>query len=137
MSLVDDAAAIVPPAGHDLVLKADAIVGGTHFFPDDPPGAIARKASVEISHELLRNLKISGLASYQVTSYQGQNLSTAYTGSSTGINERVVNATVKAEYSLTRTVVVKASYTYERLKTTVPGSDYTSNIFLLGLRLQR
>ncbi len=100
-------------------------------------GAIARKASVEISHELLRNLKISGLASYQVTSYQGQNLSTAYTGSSTGINERVVNATVKAEYSLTRTVVVKASYTYERLKTTVPGSDYTSNIFLLGLRLQR
>lgn len=48
-----------------------------------------------------------------------------------------MNATVKAEYSLTRTVVVKASYTYERLKTTVPGSDYTSNIFLLGLRLQR
>jgi thiamine-monophosphate kinase len=42
--LVDDAAAIVPPAGHDIVLKADAIVGGTHFFPDDPPGAIARKA---------------------------------------------------------------------------------------------
>ena len=42
--LVDDAAAIVPPAGHDLVLKADAIVGGTHFFPDDPPAAIARKA---------------------------------------------------------------------------------------------
>jgi thiamine-monophosphate kinase len=42
--LVDDAATIVPPAGQDLVLKADAIVGGTHFFPDDPPGAIARKA---------------------------------------------------------------------------------------------
>ncbi|MDQ2083693.1 thiamine-phosphate kinase [Xanthobacteraceae bacterium Astr-EGSB] len=42
--LVDDAAVITPPAGHDLVLKADAIVGGTHFFPDDPPGAIARKA---------------------------------------------------------------------------------------------
>lgn len=42
--LVDDAAVIVPPAGHDLVLKADAIVGGIHFFPDDPPGAIARKA---------------------------------------------------------------------------------------------
>ena len=49
----------------------------------------------------------------------------------------VVTGTVKAEYSLTRSVVVKASYAYERLKTTVQGSDYTANIFLLGLRLQR
>jgi thiamine-monophosphate kinase len=42
--LVDDAATIVPPPGHDLVLKADAVVGGIHFFTDDPPGAIAGKA---------------------------------------------------------------------------------------------
>ena len=100
-------------------------------------GAISRRATLEISHDLLRNVKISGQASYQVTSYQGDNISSTYTGSSSGLNERVVNAGVKAEYSLTRTVVVKASYAYERLKTTVPGSDYTSNIFLLGLRLQR
>ena len=100
-------------------------------------GAITRKATVEITHDLLRNVRISGLASYQVTSYQGQNISSSFTGSSTGLNERMINAGVKAEYSLTRTVVVKASYAYERLKTTVPGSDYTSNIFLLGLRLQR
>jgi thiamine-monophosphate kinase len=42
--LSDDAASLTPPKGHDLVLTADAIVGGVHFFPDDPPGAIARKA---------------------------------------------------------------------------------------------
>ncbi|CAN0376581.1 unnamed protein product, partial [Phaeothamnion confervicola] len=29
---------------HDLVLTADAIVGGVHFFADDPADAIARKA---------------------------------------------------------------------------------------------
>jgi len=100
-------------------------------------GAITRKATVEISHDLLRNVRITGLASYQVTSYQGDNISSSFTGSSTGLNERTLSATVKAEYSLTRTVVVKASYGYERLKTTVPGADYTSNVFLLGLRLQR
>jgi len=100
-------------------------------------GAITRRATVEITHDLLRNVRISGLASYQVTSYQGQNISSSFTGSATGLNERTIAAGVKAEYSLTRTVVVKASYAYERLKTTVPGSDYTSNIFLLGLRLQR
>jgi thiamine-monophosphate kinase len=42
--LADDCAAVTPPAGTDLVLKADAIVGGVHFFADDPASDIARKA---------------------------------------------------------------------------------------------
>jgi thiamine-monophosphate kinase len=44
LSLTDDTAIFEPPAGHDLVLTADAVAGGVHFFPDDPPDAIARKA---------------------------------------------------------------------------------------------
>jgi thiamine-monophosphate kinase len=44
LGLVDDAAALTPPPGYDLVLKTDAIVGGIHFFPDDPPGLVAQKA---------------------------------------------------------------------------------------------
>ena len=44
LGLIDDAAVLTPPAGCDLVLKADAIVGEVHFFADDPPGTIARKA---------------------------------------------------------------------------------------------
>jgi len=42
--LTDDAAMLTPPDGMDLVLTADAIVAGVHFFPDDPADAIARKA---------------------------------------------------------------------------------------------
>jgi thiamine-monophosphate kinase len=42
--LTDDAAVLTPPAGHALVVTADAIVGGVHFFIDDPPDAVARKA---------------------------------------------------------------------------------------------
>jgi thiamine-monophosphate kinase len=44
LGLVDDAAILVPPDDCDLVLKTDPIVASVHFFPDDPPGAIARKA---------------------------------------------------------------------------------------------
>jgi thiamine-monophosphate kinase len=44
LGLTDDAAFITLPAGCDLVLKTDAIVGGVHFFADDPPGQLARKA---------------------------------------------------------------------------------------------
>ncbi len=43
-ALADDAAAIAPPPSCDLVLKADGIVGGVHFFPDDPPDTVAKKA---------------------------------------------------------------------------------------------
>ena len=42
--LLDDAAAIVPPAGCDLVLKTDGLIGGVHFFPDDPADTVAKKA---------------------------------------------------------------------------------------------
>lgn len=42
--LRDDAATLSPSPGCDLVLTADAIVAGVHYFSDDPPGSIARKA---------------------------------------------------------------------------------------------
>src|SRR6266576_7213047 len=42
--LTDDAAAIAPPPGCDLVLKTDGVVAGVHFFPDDPPDTVAKKA---------------------------------------------------------------------------------------------
>ena len=44
LGLLDDAATLTPPAGSDLVLTKDAIVGGVHFFPDDPADAVACKA---------------------------------------------------------------------------------------------
>src|SRR5271170_6896589 len=42
--LVDDAAALTPPPGCDLVLTTDGVIAGVHFFPDDPPDSIGRKA---------------------------------------------------------------------------------------------
>ena len=44
LGLSDDAAFIKPPAGCDLVLKTDAIIGGVHFFPDDAAQNVACKA---------------------------------------------------------------------------------------------
>lgn len=44
LGLLDDAALLKPAPGMDLVLTKDALVEGVHFFADDPPEAIARKA---------------------------------------------------------------------------------------------
>jgi thiamine-monophosphate kinase len=43
LDLRDDAALLTPPPGRQLVLTADAMVGGVHFLPDDPPDLIGRK----------------------------------------------------------------------------------------------
>jgi len=42
--LTDDAAVLAPTPGNDWVVTADALVAGVHFFPDDPPASIAKKA---------------------------------------------------------------------------------------------
>jgi thiamine-monophosphate kinase len=43
LGLGDDAALIDGPTGEQLVLTADAIVAGVHFFSDDPADLVARK----------------------------------------------------------------------------------------------
>ena len=61
LGLTDDAAMLTPPPGHALVVTADAIVGGVHFFPDDPPDAIAKKAlRVNLSDLAAKGAKPAG-----------------------------------------------------------------------------
>jgi thiamine-monophosphate kinase len=42
--LKDDAALLAPKPGHELVITKDMLVSGVHFFAEDPPASIARKA---------------------------------------------------------------------------------------------
>ena len=44
LSLLDDAALIDVPPGHQIVAAADALIAGVHFREDDPPDLVARKA---------------------------------------------------------------------------------------------
>jgi thiamine-monophosphate kinase len=42
--LRDDAAILAQKPGYELVATKDMLIAGVHFFTDDPPGAVARKA---------------------------------------------------------------------------------------------
>lgn len=89
-------------------------------------GYLTQLASFEVSHALLRNLTLSGIATWQSDRYRGVTL-----------KQDTLTGTLRAEYALTRSLVVRGSFTHERLKSSTPGADYTANVYLLGLRLQR
>lgn len=74
LALADDAATYAVPAGHEVVLTADAVVAGVHFFPDDPPDLVARKAlRVNISDLVAKGATPSG---YLLTLVLGQGWTT-------------------------------------------------------------
>lgn len=88
-------------------------------------GVRVLKGGLEVAHALRRNLTVT--AGLTAADYE-------YNGAA--IHERSFGATLRAEYKLTRSVAVRASYAYERLDSSLPGSDYTANVFLVGMRFQ-
>jgi hypothetical protein len=88
-------------------------------------GIVGSRATLEVAHDLRRNLTITPAFTYFENNYQG-----------VPITEHGYNASIKLDYRLTRQIAIRASYIYEQLKSSVPGSDYKANVFLVGMRLQ-
>ena len=89
-------------------------------------GTESRSVTLELSHAFLRNMTVTGALSYLNTEYVGA-----------PITENTIAGTLSAEYHLTRNLVATASYTHERLSSTLAGSSFTEDIGMVGLRLQR
>jgi hypothetical protein len=89
-------------------------------------GAINRQAGVDITHDFQRWLiGTAGLSVAQVD-YQGIPL-----------KEESLTARLGLEYRFTRELAARASFAHERLKSNAPGGDYSANVMLLGMKLQR
>jgi hypothetical protein len=88
-------------------------------------GVVASKASLEVAHALRRNLTITPGVNIFENDYKG-----------VPITERGFGASLKLDYRLTRSVAIRASYIYEQLKSSLPGTDYTTNVVLVGMRFQ-
>lgn len=88
-------------------------------------GATTRRASLEVSHALLRNFTVTPFATFSQTAYDGISL-----------REDTTSYGARLDYRLSRSIAIRASFTQERLKSTAVGADYTANIAQAGLRLQ-
>lgn len=87
---------------------------------------IARSYSLDLSHSLTRQIML-GLNGVYVTDNDV----------GTYGNDRSLTLGARAEYHLNRDVVLKASASHTDFQTTLANSNYTSNVFLLGIRFQR
>jgi hypothetical protein len=89
-------------------------------------GVQQRRLSLQLDHAFLRNLTFSALGA--VTNRDSSGIS---------LNETGYQGTLRLEYKFNRSLALRGSFTHERLKSSTPGADYTANVVLVGLRLQR
>ncbi len=83
------------------------------------------KATLQVDHALLRNLNVTGILGYQNNKYVG-----------TARSDQIATASLAATYAFTRDISVRGSYNYTRQSSPDPGSRYTDNVFLFGIKLQ-
>lgn len=100
-----------------MSIDETSVVGAT--------GIVVSRATLELAHDLRRNLTVTPAFTFYQSDYQG-----------VPILERGYAASVKLDYRLTRQIAVRASYIHEWLQSSVPGSNYTSDVFLVGMRVQ-
>ena len=89
-------------------------------------GAISRSVSLEVAHVFFRNFTVSGIVTYQPNEYGG-----------VAVTENFLQFTLKGAYSISRDIQLIGSASHQQLDSTLAGSSFNDNIFLLGVRLQR
>jgi hypothetical protein len=92
----------------------------------DASGAISRLYSIEIDHALRRYLTLGLLASLGTDNFVG-----------VPQNDRIATLAFKVDYNVTRDIVLRGSVSHQQYTTNVPNSNYTADIFQVGLKLQR
>jgi hypothetical protein len=89
-------------------------------------GAVARIYSIDLEHDLLRNLTLGAIGSVERDYYVG-----------VPQIDTLTNVGLHADYSVTRDIVLRASANRTVYMSNVPNTNYNANVFLVGLKLQR
>lgn len=89
-------------------------------------GAVSHTVSLQVAHALFRDLLLKATGTFQNYKFVGET-----------VNENLYSLALGADYSLTRDIMLRATYTHERFLTNLSGSNYVDDAVLLSVRLQR
>jgi hypothetical protein len=121
--IVDAALIYTPSALTTVTLTANTAFNETTL--EGASGVLSQLYTLQLSHDLLRNLNVTMLGSYFINDYEGAD-----------VFERGYSAGVKLDYKITRTISLRGSFVHEVLDTSFPNADYIANTLLVGLRFQ-
>ncbi|HEX8373578.1 MAG TPA: outer membrane beta-barrel protein, partial [Geminicoccaceae bacterium] len=87
-------------------------------------GVLTQALTLEVQHDLLRNLAITLGAGYLANDYDRSTIS-----------ERGFSATARLDYRFNRWLTLRGSYIYQQIDSSSAGSSFSANTWLLGLRV--
>ena len=87
-------------------------------------GVRTQVATLEVQHDLLRNLSLTVGGSYLTSDYDR-----------IAISEQGFSATARLDYRFNRWLTMRGSYIYQQINSTTSGASFSSNTWLLGLRV--
>jgi hypothetical protein len=117
-------AALVWAASPLTTVRLTAATGVTETTIPGSSGILTDVATLEVQHDLLRNLSLVVGGSFLRNAYQGST-----------IRENGFSATGRLDYHLTRWLTLRGTYIFQQINSTVVGSSFSENTFLLGVRV--
>lgn len=105
-------------------VRFNAATGVTETTIPGSSGVLTEVATLEVQHDLLRNLSIV---------LGGSVLHNEYRNST--IRDNGFSTTARFDYHFTRWLTLRATYIYQQVTSTSPGSSFRDNTVLIGMRV--
>lgn len=117
-------AALVWAASPLTTVRLNAQTGITETTVVGSSGVRTQTATLEVQHDLLRNLALVVGGAYLRNDYQG-----------VAIHETGFSATARLDYRFNRWLTLRGSYLYQEITSSVASASFSDNTVLLGMRV--
>ena len=117
-------AALVWSASPLTTVRFGAVTGVTETAVQGSSGILTEATTLEVQHDLLRNLSITLGGALLRNEYEG-----------TAIRETGFSATARLDYRFNRWLTFRGSYIYQQIDSTVSGASFKDNTLLFGMRV--
>ena len=117
-------ATLVWSASPLTTVRFNAATGVTETTIPGSSGVLTQIGTLEVQHDLLRNLSIVLGGSILHNEYRN-----------TTIRDNGFSTTARLDYRFTRWLTLRAAYIYQQIDSTSPGSSFRDNTVLVGVRV--
>ncbi|WP_336488470.1 outer membrane beta-barrel protein [Methylobacterium nigriterrae] len=117
-------AALVWAASPLTTFRFGAVTGVTETTVPGSSGILTEAATLEVQHDLLRNLSLTLGGALLRNDYQN-----------TTIRETGFSVTSRLDYRFNRWLTFRGSYIYQQIDSTAANASFKDNTFLVGLRV--